>query len=368
MMSGSEEEFDVWLREISDRLDTAAAGSIDVDAELKKVQQRSADGRLTQDVAGSSPVTCTSAGGLHQTIFTVDIAGYGGMGRSRANYVALRAGMYEAVEEAFAEAGIPWDECFQQDVGDSILALAPPTVPKGAFVGTLPRALAAALAAHNATHPPEERIKLRLSLHAGEVTFDRWGVAAPAVIHACRLLSAPPLKDALASSPGTLAMITSDWFYSEVVRHSAEYEPHTYRRVRVNVKEMTGVGWIRLPDHELPAYGPVVASPVVVAAEPPVLGSLLRPASPEFYEVVDALEEIPCMQGEHSRNLVIDQLRFAGTIRYFPSRRAHVTSILRTCLDFEGGVLQLVTIIASQEPSGSIPLKRLLSMLTDGAL
>src|SRR3954447_20368535 len=78
---------------------------------------------------------------VHTTICTVDIAGYGSGDRTRPTYVALRAGMYQSLQQAFAKAGIAWDECFLQDVGDSILALAPSTVPKGAFAGVLPGAL-----------------------------------------------------------------------------------------------------------------------------------------------------------------------------------------------------------------------------------
>jgi hypothetical protein len=309
---------------------------------------------------------------VHQTICVVDIAGYGGMGRTRPNYVALRAGMYKSVQQAFAEAGIPWAECYQQDVGDSILALAPSTVPKSAFAGTLPRALAVALRTHNEAHPPEERIKLRLSLHAGEVTFDEYGgVAALAIIHASRLLDARPLKEALAGSPGTLAMIVSEWFYDEVIRHHVDHEPDAYRKVTVVVKETTTTGWIRLPDHVLPAEPeePPAPSPALVTNGEAVLAPvLLHSTSPEFFQVIEALEEIPCMRDERERSMVVDQLPFAGTVRYFPSRRAHLTSILRTCLDFENGVVELVTAISSQETSGSLPMRRLVAVVFGGAL
>lgn len=293
------------------------------------------------------------------------------MDRTRPNYVALRAGMYRSLQWAFAEASIDWEACFLQDVGDSVLALAPSTVPKGAFAGKLPGALVAALKEHNAVHPLEEQIKLRLALHAGEVTMDRYGVAAPAVIKACRLLNAQRLKDELRNSPGNLAMIVSGWFYDDVIRHHAEYAPDDYRKIDVDVKETNTFGWIRLPDHVLPPEAPVATTeaPVVIRRATQVVGApVLRPGAPVFYEVVDALEEIPCMQGEHSRSQVVDQLRFAGMVRYFASRRAHITSILRTCMDFEDGVRELVTIISEQESGDSIPLKRLLSLLTGGGL
>jgi class 3 adenylate cyclase len=148
---------------------------------------------------------------MHQTICMVDIEGFGGRDRTRPNYVAIRNGLFESVRQAFAVSRIPWADCYRESAGDSILALAPATVAKSAFAGTLPGALVAALCMHNEAHPPDERIRLRLALHAGEVTFDAHGVAAPAIVHAARLLDARPLKDALANSPGPLAMIVSDW-------------------------------------------------------------------------------------------------------------------------------------------------------------
>ena len=300
---------------------------------------------------------------VHKTICAVDIAGFGGNDRTRTNYVAIREGMHRSLTDAFLASGIPWGECYQEINGDSVLVLAPAAVPKGKFVERLPLALAAALHAFNEEHPSDERIKLRLALHAGEITHDNLGVTAPAIIHTFRLLEAKPLKAALADSPGALAMIASDWFFDEVIRHHPEHEPDSYRQVNVDVKETHDVGWIRLPGHELPA-GPLVA----VAGEPIVLMPAPRPASPEFYEVVDALERISCMQSEHERSLVIEQLRFAGSIKYFANRRTHLTSILRTCLDYEDGVLELVTVIVNQEPAGSVPLKHLLSLLSGGRM
>ncbi|TDV53598.1 effector-associated domain 2-containing protein [Actinophytocola oryzae] len=292
------------------------------------------------------------------------------MDRTRPNRVTLRDGMYEAVEQAFAAAGIPWERCFRQDVGDSILALVPAEVPKGAFAGRLPTALVAALGAHNEVHPPEERIRLRMALHAGEVTYDDHGVTATAIIHACRLLDAPPLKEALARSSGTLAVIASEWFFTEVIRHHAAYAPNEYLRVPVDVKETSCHGWIRLPDHGSahgvavpPQTAPSVERPVAMPDERQLfVVPVIRPASPEFWEFVDVLETIPCMKNEHLRSQVVEDLRFSGMIRYFGNRRAHVMSILRTCLDFENGVVELVQAIMNQESVESVPLRHLLSL------
>lgn len=304
----------------------------------------------------------------HKTVFTVDIKGYGSGERTRLNHVAMRAGMYDAVKRAFAVSDIPWDDSFRQDVGDSILLLVPGKVPKGAFAGPLPGALVAALEAHNALHPVEEHIELRLALHAGEVTFDEYGVAAGAVIQACRLLNAAPLKEALGRSRGPLAMICSDWFYTEVIKQRPEYAPETYRRITADVKEFSGVAWIRTPGYELPTDVALRADTVVAPDEPVRVMTALQATSPEFYEVVDALEGIPCMQGEHTRSLVLEQLRFGGNIKYFPMRRTHLTSILRTCCDFETGVWELMQVIRQMEPPDSIPLRRLSALLFGASL
>jgi effector-associated domain 2 (EAD2)-containing protein len=295
------------------------------------------------------------------------------MNRTRPNLGTLRAGMYESVTGAFAEADIPWEECFRQDGGDSILVLVDSKVPKGAFAGDLLRALLAALRAHNETHDPEERIRLRMALHAGEVAYDDHGVNGPAIIHASRLCDAPTLKQALAESSGELAVIASDWFYEDVIRHNPAYEPTAYRRVPVQVKETNAFGWIRLPGQEPPAEDRLArkADPLAKAEEPefaapeePVFVVLpLRPGTQRFFQVIDALEQIACMRHEHTRAEVVEALSFSGMIRYHPGRRAHIMSILRSCTDFDDGVLQLAKVIVDYESNGSEPLRRLLSLL-----
>src|SRR6266545_32165 len=91
-----------------------------------------------------------------------------------------------------------------------------------------------------------------MALHAGEVAYDEHGVTAVSVNLAFRLLDAAPLKTALAESPGVLAVITSAWFFDEVVRHSPSVDPTRFRPIRVTVKETSTLGWISLPDHPYP--------------------------------------------------------------------------------------------------------------------
>ncbi|SDY85278.1 hypothetical protein SAMN05421504_107184 [Amycolatopsis xylanica] len=203
---------------------------------------------------------------MHRTILAVDVRGFGDHRRTTPHQVAVRDGMYRAVKRAFRAAGLSWDDCHREDRGDGVFLLAPAETPKGPFVETLPLAVVAELRAHNANHPPEERIRLRMALHAGEVTFDDHGVTAGSVNLTFRLLDAPAVKKALAESPGVLALIASGWFYDEVVRNSAVLDAATFRPVRVAVKETTTIAWVSLPDHP---YLEGTALEGTAEAEPP---------------------------------------------------------------------------------------------------
>jgi hypothetical protein len=188
---------------------------------------------------------------VHRTIVVVDVEGFGDRRRTNRHQLAVREGLYRAMREAFDGAGIPWDGCDREDRGDGLFILVPAEVPKSLFVELLPSALAAALRVHNDTHQGQERIRLRMALHAGEVHYDEHGATAASINLAFRLLDAPELKAALAGSPGVLAVITSPWFFEEVVRHSTAGSA-VHRRVHVNVKESKTSGWIFLPDHMYP--------------------------------------------------------------------------------------------------------------------
>src|SRR6266542_231018 len=207
---------------------------------------------------------------VHRTILVVDVEGFGDHRRANPHQVAVRKGLYTALRRAFRSTGIRWADCHREDRGDGVFVLAPPEVPKALFVEALPHELVRALSEHNGVHRIEERIRLRMALHAGEIIYDHHGVTAVAINAAFRLLDARPLKDALANSSGILALIVSSWFFDEVVRHSMDTDPATYRPVRVAVKETSTVAWIALPDYpyphdetslEIPSAGPDRAVP-----------------------------------------------------------------------------------------------------------
>ncbi|SEF36685.1 hypothetical protein SAMN05421837_111106 [Amycolatopsis pretoriensis] len=190
---------------------------------------------------------------VHRTVLVVDVEEYGQAWRTTPHRLALREGLDRALRRAFDDTGVALADCRVEDCGDGAFILVPAQIPKGPLVESLPYALADALRQHNKSHPAEERIRLRMALHAGEVAFDDRGVTAPAINKAFRLLEAQPVKRELRTSPGVLVVVTSEWFFDEVVRHSCAIDPATFRPVAVEVKETVTTGWVCRPDHPYPA-------------------------------------------------------------------------------------------------------------------
>lgn len=206
-----------------------------------------------------------SPAAVHRTIVYVDVEKFGAVG-TLADQLAVRAGLRTVMEQAFLAAGIPWSGCRVDDRGDGLLIVGPGD-PKAPYVEVLPGAVARALRTHNATSPEKSRFRLRMVVHAGELSFDETGFTGNAVVRAARLLDAPPVKAALAASSGVLVLVISQWFYDEIVSQSAVLDTGGYRPVTVRVKETETTGWVSLPDNPYPVLkGATRKSPVTALA------------------------------------------------------------------------------------------------------
>jgi class 3 adenylate cyclase len=184
---------------------------------------------------------------LHRTIVAVDIEGFGAR-QANPEQLAVRDGLYRCLRESLARSEIPWDVCYHEDRGDGVVFLIPAEIPKEFLVARFLAEFCAALRRHNEATEGKGKIRVRLVMHAGEVHRDAYGVAGTAVNVAFRLLEAEPLKQALASSHGALAVIVSPWFFDGVIRHVPAGEPASYRQVPVSVKETQTLAWICRPD------------------------------------------------------------------------------------------------------------------------
>jgi hypothetical protein len=93
----------------------------------------------------------------------------------------------------------------------------------------------------------------------------------------------------------------------------------------------------------------------------PAGNSPVRVPRETFYSLVDALEAIPCLSTDDTRAVLISQLRpaIAGAVRYSPQRRIHTMNIVRSCLDYEGGLAEMIATIRHIEGPDSLPFQGL---------
>jgi hypothetical protein len=187
----------------------------------------------------------------HYTILVVDIKEYGRF-TTRPAQLDARRGVYRAVETALDRSGVPWENCIHEDRGDGLLILIPGQLPKVPLAAPLPDELANALGEHNGALSEQERVQLRVALHAGEVAADLHGYTGTAINLAFRLVNSAPLRGALDKSSGVVALAVSTWFYDEVVQHQPAARPKSYRRVFVENKETRTDAWISRPDDPYP--------------------------------------------------------------------------------------------------------------------
>jgi hypothetical protein len=269
---------------------------------------------------------------LPRTIAVFDVEAYGDPIRTNQQRLALRSGLYRVLEQAFAEAGVPWEQCQVDDTGDGLLLLIPSEISKIRLVDQLPQRLDAGLRRHNGDHSNGARIRLRLALHAGEINFDRHGLASQDVIHASRILDAQEAKRALKASTATLVIIASKWFYDSVVVQDPAAEPESFHRIAVAVKETAVDAWMRLVGDRVPQQAPTPT--------PRVNGPTLA----QLDKIVGALLATPGFDTREGRDLVLRQLDSGiwSVIARHPTDRADVMSIVRTCWKYPGALRNLV--------------------------
>jgi len=90
---------------------------------------------------------------VHRSVLVIDVEKFGDPARTNADQVAVRDGMYQALEGSLTAAGISRSDRAMEDRGDGALVLISPEVPKSWLVTRLPIQLAAALGSHNAACP-----------------------------------------------------------------------------------------------------------------------------------------------------------------------------------------------------------------------
>jgi len=178
---------------------------------------------------------------VHRVVVTTDIQGSGRHDNLGQRH--LRRVLAESLAAGAMELGQPVD---MFDRGDGTLVVLPEAVTMVDAVDTFVEAVARAVREHNQVASVDYRIDLRIAVHAGYV--DRVGTqwsGAP-LVHAARLVDAPPAKHALAASAACAALILSDVAMQVVNQGYSRVGPATYQQIPLSVKETSGHGWLRL--------------------------------------------------------------------------------------------------------------------------
>jgi hypothetical protein len=182
----------------------------------------------------------------------VDIEQFGRRKNSDQHW--LRRQMYDVLEAAAIQAGIPWSECHRVDRGDGVIILVPASVAKEVITEGFVRELDTELATYARRSGASVAMRMRVALHAGDVVRDAEGWVNAELNTACRLVDLPALRDALEQVPSArLALIVSDMWFKAVVRHDPGAVDHRdYRLVPITTKELDDWAWIHVPGHPRP--------------------------------------------------------------------------------------------------------------------
>src|SRR4051812_32223505 len=154
---------------------------------------------------------------IHRAFVIVDIEGFGR--RADADQRWLRKQMYDMLKAALSDTGIDWAACDAQDAGDSIILLVPADVPKMLVTETFVAKLDHELAQYARRSTEAVRLRMRVCLHAGEVSRDEHGWVGTDLNTACRLVDLQRVRDELTAAPeANLVLVVSDLWYRSVIQ------------------------------------------------------------------------------------------------------------------------------------------------------
>jgi hypothetical protein len=91
-------------------------------------------------------------------------------------------------------------------------------------------------------------MRLRVALHSGDVRLSDDGKVGPALNDIARILDSQEAKKALMNTDSVLALIVSEEFFHNVIRHDPGAEPEASDQIPVRVKETDTTAWLRLPE------------------------------------------------------------------------------------------------------------------------
>ncbi len=173
-------------------------------------------------------------------------------GRPAVNAANIQRALQRIQTQALTRADIDPARVARQPRGDGAILALPGDVAKELITTQFVEALREAVLEHDADCAPEESIRIRLSLHAGDAIDGEGEWAGQSVIVASRLVDSAVIKRVLAASGRSpLALIISgDWYNAVVKEGHASSEG--YREVWVTEKTFSGLAWVKVPGRTRP--------------------------------------------------------------------------------------------------------------------
>lgn len=180
----------------------------------------------------------------------IDIEDWSSRSASRGSRIQKAMRGIEA--KALQRLGIEWKDVGRQPRGDGAVLALPGDIPKERIATEFVEAISDAVLEHDADCAPEESIRLRISLNAGDALDGDGEWAGQSLIIACRLVDTPVIRRVLKASAGyPLALIVSAQWYDAVIREG--YAPGDgYREVWVTVKNYSSSAWVAVPGRRQP--------------------------------------------------------------------------------------------------------------------
>jgi hypothetical protein len=216
------------------------------------------------------------ANGQMCAVFAVDIVGFSRPDRDDDIRRYLHQKLYDYLERAFDDSGIPWAKCFYEDRGDGALIVVPPGISFKGLIHPLPERLRSLIRRHNHFSCPAAGMQLRAAAHIGPVEHDGHGFVGTDVNFAFRMLDGRPLKRMLVASGAELGLIVSDYVYRDLIcRHPDLVHPSTFRVARFQAKNTRVKAWTYLPGQRSVPAAPD-ADGAALRTDPREAGSQLK--------------------------------------------------------------------------------------------
>jgi hypothetical protein len=191
--------------------------------------------------------------------------------RSESARAVLRNQLHEVVRHAADTAGVSWQDVLKVDICDGSMMIALPGVSPARVAGPVVTAIDGDLAAQMPGGEGVPPMRLCVALHIDPADGDQPGPSVASVSHACVLVKAQPLNDALRSATRAhLAVIASDKAYQSSIRHEyRSVDSAAYLQVRVDTSQAKDVmAWVTVPGYSAPP-GIRAAPGPQAGAEPP---------------------------------------------------------------------------------------------------